>query len=51
MVGVAQLVEHFAVAEVVGSSNLLAHPTRGWNLIHYFLSIYNKDIAVLKSSF
>ncbi len=26
MVGVAQLVEHFAVAEVVGSSNLLAHP-------------------------
>ena len=26
MVGVAQLVERFAVAEVVGSSNLLAHP-------------------------
>lgn len=28
MVGVAQLAEHFAVAEVVGSSNLLAHPIK-----------------------
>ena len=40
MVGVAQLVEHFAVAEVVGSSNLLAHPVRDKYLTNYFSLIY-----------
>lgn len=32
MVGVAQLVEHFAVAEVVVGSNPIAHPP--YNILH-----------------